>query len=118
MEEILVCSKRVLWLRVFCLYLHERGCLYVQAELGYRSAAASLYKQVAVRNPQNWAAIQGHLDCITPSGSTEAAAGAAANGVANLSSLSIANGSSANERMNGSAPAIISDNFQVCLSLA
>lgn len=84
---------------------------HVQAELGDRKAAASLYKQVALRSPQNWAAIQGHLGCILPRET-------AANGTADLSSLSIlGNGSSAEKHANGTAPGSKADSFQVCLLL-
>ncbi len=87
---------------------------YVQAELGDTQAAASLYKQVALRKPQNWAAIQGYLDCIAPKSSTAAAA----NGAADLSSLSIlANGSSTKEHVNGTAHGIEADSLQVCVML-
>ena len=86
---------------------------HVQAELGDRQAAASLYKQVALHNPQNWAAIQGYLNCIAPKSSTAAAA----NGAADLSSLSLANGSSTKDHVNGSAHSIEADSLQVCVML-
>ena len=77
--------------------------LCAQAEVGDCKEAASIFRHVALQNPQNWAAIQGFLDCMLPAESSSNSA-TPTNGIAHMSSLSIqSNGSMGQEQINGAA---------------
>ncbi|KAK9902038.1 hypothetical protein WJX75_002093 [Coccomyxa subellipsoidea] len=73
------------------------------AKLGDCKAAASIFRHVALHNPQNWEAIQGFLDCVLPA-TCPSSSVTPTNGVPQISSLSIkANGSVGQEHLNGAA---------------
>lgn len=75
----------------------------MQAKTGDGKQAATIYMHVALAHPQNWAAIQGFLDCVLTAAHPTASA-TPTNGAVQIYKLSIsANGSSGLQHINGAA---------------
>ncbi len=75
----------------------------MQAKTGDGKQAATIYMHVALAHPQNWAAIQGFLDCVLTAANPTASA-TPTNGAVPIYKLSISpNGSSGLQHINGSA---------------